>query len=152
MQVVIALIKVTKKMHLRIALRQRFGLKLARMKVRFPTVARRLNVCSKKLSYMLFLNLCFSCLQEEKKNERNDGHLPRDAMIMCWILCSHRSEFRKCVVAKTFYIGFINMYCASGVNFLSYHCPLFREGCPGSSSRLSRHTSRSSITSIILLG
>ena len=32
------------------------------------------------------------------------------------------------------------------------HCPLFREGCGGSSSRLSRHTSRSSITSIISLG
>ena len=32
------------------------------------------------------------------------------------------------------------------------HCPLIREGCGGSSSRLSRHTSRSSITSIISLG
>ena len=36
--------------------------------------------------------------------------------------------------------------------FFFPHCPLFREGCGGSSSRLSRHTSRSSITSIILLG
>ena len=36
--------------------------------------------------------------------------------------------------------------------FFFLHCPLFREGCGGSSSRLSRHTSRSSITSIISLG
>ena len=35
--------------------------------------------------------------------------------------------------------------------FFFLHCPLFREGCGGSSSRLSRHTSRSSITSIISL-
>ena len=37
-------------------------------------------------------------------------------------------------------------------SFFFFHCPLFREGCEGSSSRLSRHTSRSSITSIISLG
>ena len=36
--------------------------------------------------------------------------------------------------------------------FFFLHCPLFREDCGGSSSRLSRHTSRSSITSIISLG
>ena len=36
--------------------------------------------------------------------------------------------------------------------FFFLHCPLFREGCGGSSSRLSRHTSRSSITCIISLG
>ena len=36
--------------------------------------------------------------------------------------------------------------------FFFLHCPLFREGCEGSSSRLSRHTSRSYITSFISLG
>ena len=36
--------------------------------------------------------------------------------------------------------------------FFFLHFPLFHEGCGGSSSRLSRHTSRSSITSIISLG
>ena len=36
--------------------------------------------------------------------------------------------------------------------FFFLHCPLFREGCGGSSSRLSHHTLRSSITSIISLG
>ena len=41
---------------------------------------------------------------------------------------------------------------ASSIFFFFLHCPLFREGCGGSSSRLSRHTSRSSITSIISLG
>ena len=35
--------------------------------------------------------------------------------------------------------------------FFFLHCPLFREGCKGSSSRLSRHTSLSFITSIISL-
>ena len=39
-----------------------------------------------------------------------------------------------------------------GFVFFFLHCPLFREGCGGSSSRLSCHTSRSSITSIISLG
>ena len=35
---------------------------------------------------------------------------------------------------------------------ISLHFPLLREGCIGSSSKSSRHTSRSSITSIISLG
>ena len=51
----------------------------------------------------------------------------------------------------------INQCCITLKNqFLSFffflYCPLFCEGCGGSSSRLSRHTSRSSITSIISLG
>ena len=38
------------------------------------------------------------------------------------------------------------------ITALLFSLPLFREGCRGSSSRLSRHTSRSSINSIISLG
>ena len=45
--------------------------------------------------------------------------------------------------------GSFGRRCSS---FFFLHCPLFLEGCGGSSSRLSRHTSRSSITSIISLG
>ena len=39
----------------------------------------------------------------------------------------------------------------AGPSFFFFHCPLFREGCGGSSSRLSRHTLQFSITSIISL-
>ena len=46
----------------------------------------------------------------------------------------------------------IFLYPCSLQEVFFLHCPLFREGCGGSSSRLSRHTSRSSITSIISLG
>ena len=49
-------------------------------------------------------------------------------------------------VVSTFYPFFFFFF------FFFLHCPLFREGCGGSSSRLSRQTSRSSITSIISLG
>ena len=50
-----------------------------------------------------------------------------------------------------------NLTLTTGRNMQSYyffflHCPLFREGCGGSCSRLSCHTSRSSIISIISLG
>ena len=49
-----------------------------------------------------------------------------------------------------FFWSFLSSVISS--RYLLLHCPLFREGCRGSSSRLSRHTSRSSITSIISLG
>ena len=36
-----------------------------------------------------------------------------------------------------------SLICSMSFFFFFLHCPLFREGCGGSSSRLSRHTSRS---------
>ena len=55
------------------------------------------------------------------------------------------TKYTKTIQIQQNYIGFFFF-------FFFLHCPLFREGCGGSSSRLSRHTSRSSITSIISLG
>ena len=81
-----------------------------------------------------------SFLFEQRKGHRGYTGSVDKTLAAMWRIGTNKSEKLKLERRiKNFFFFFL-------------HCPLFREGCGGSSSRLSRHTSRSSITSIISLG
>ena len=126
-------------------------------------------------SWLLFLNLFFFFLKFQAKKSGSSLPVLFDKLLSLSWICSTRKDDSLLIFLcsslchlvctfKTFsslrlFLSIVTLsteetpplYCFSSF-FFFLHCPLFREGCGGSSSRLSRHTSRSSITSIILLG